>query len=104
MAKTVSSINRIHEAKIPYFCIITNPTTGGVSASFVTIADIILSEPDALFCFAGPRVVEQTIKKRVPSDFGLAPRNLKNGQIDMIVERKDIRETLISLLYLFTTN
>jgi acetyl-CoA carboxylase carboxyl transferase subunit beta len=101
MAKTVSGINRLREAKIPYFCVITNPTTGGVSASFVTVADIILSEPEAMFCFAGPRVVEQTIKKAVPKDFGLARRNLANGQIDMIVERKDIRDTLGKLLSLF---
>ena len=102
MAKTVSCINRINEAKIPYFCVITNPTTGGVSASFSTVADIILSEPGALFCFAGPRVVEQTIKKSVPADFGLADRNLKNGQIDMIVNRREVKPTLEKLLRLFT--
>jgi acetyl-CoA carboxylase carboxyl transferase subunit beta len=101
MAKTVSCINRIHEAKIPYFCVITNPTTGGVSASFTTVADIIISEPGALFCFAGPRVVEQTIKKSVPADFGLADRNLKNGQIDMIVNRREVKPTLEKLLRLF---
>jgi acetyl-CoA carboxylase carboxyl transferase subunit beta len=94
MAKTVSCINRVNEAKIPYFCVITNPTTGGVSASFSTVADIILSEPGALFCFAGPRVVEQTIKKSVPEDFGLADRNLKNGQIDMIVNRQEVKPML----------
>jgi acetyl-CoA carboxylase carboxyl transferase subunit beta len=102
MAKTVSCINRINEAKIPYFCVITNPTTGGVSASFSTVADIILSEPGALFCFAGPRVVEQTIKKSVPADFGMADRNLKNGQIDMIVNRREVKPTLEKLLRLFT--
>jgi len=101
MAKTVSCINRIHEAKVPYFCVITNPTTGGVSASFTTVADIIISEPGALFCFAGPRVVEQTIKKTVPADFGLADRNLKNGQIDMIVNRSQVKPTLEKLLRLF---
>jgi acetyl-CoA carboxylase carboxyl transferase subunit beta len=103
MAKTVSCINRLHEEKIPYFCVITNPTTGGVSASFATVADIIISEPGALFCFAGPRVVEQTIKKSVPGDFGLAERNLKNGQVDMILERKEIKVTLEKLLLLFST-
>jgi Acetyl-CoA carboxylase beta subunit len=102
MAKTVSCMNRIHEAKIPYFCVIANPTTGGVSASFTTVADIIISEPGALFCFAGPRVVEQTIKKSVPADFGLADRNLKNGQIDMIVNRREVKPTLEKLLRLFT--
>ncbi len=101
MAKTVSCINRIRENKIPYFCIVTNPTSGGVSASFATIADIIISEPGALFCFAGPRVVKQTIKKSVPSDFGTSERGLKNGQVDIIVSRNDIRDTIAKLLKLF---
>ena len=102
MAKTVSCIGRLREARLPYFCIITNPTAGGVSASFATVADIIISEPHAMFCFAGPRVVEQTIKKAIPFDFGLAERNLRNGQIDMIIERKDIRGVLGKLLRLFS--
>ena len=101
MAKTVSCINRLRENKIPYICLITNPTTGGVSASFAAIADIIISEPGTLFCFAGPRVVEQTIKKAVPPDFGSAERNLRNGQLDMIVERKNIKDILTRLLKLF---
>ncbi len=101
MAKTVSCVNRLRESRLPFFCVITNPTTGGVSASFVTVADIIISEPGTLFCFAGPRVVEQTIKKKIPPDFGLAERNLKNGQLDMIVERKDLKQTLERLLRLF---
>ncbi len=101
MAKTVSCINRLKENKIPYICLITNPTTGGVSASFATVADIIISEPGTFFCFAGPRVIEQTIKKTVPPDFGSAERNLRNGQFDMIVERKDIKDILARLLKLF---
>jgi len=101
MAKTVSSINRIKDNKIPYFCVITNPTTGGVSASFATLADIIISEPGALFCFAGPRVVQQTIKKEIPADFGLAERNLRNGQIDMIIKRNKIKTVLAKLISLF---
>lgn len=101
MAKTVSCINRVRESKIPYFCIITNPTTGGVSASFASLADIIISEPGALFCFAGPRVVQQTIRKKIPEDFGLAERNLQNGQIDMILTRKEIRPVIGRLLSLF---
>lgn len=101
MAKTVSCVNRIKENKIPYFCIVTNPTSGGVSASFATIADIIIAEPGALFCFAGPRVVRQTIKKDVPSDFGTSERSLKNGQVDIIVSRNGIRDTIAKLLKLF---
>jgi len=102
MAKTVSCINRLKEKNIPYFCVITHPTTGGVSASFATVADIIITEPGALFCFAGPRVVEQTIKKEVPADFGLAERNLINGLVDMILKRHEIRDVLARLLNLFT--
>ena len=101
MAKTVSSVNRVKENKIPYITIITNPTSGGVSASFATIADIIIAEPGALFCFAGPRVVKQTIKKNLPPDFGTSERNLKNGQVDMIVNRSDLKNTLTNLLKLF---
>jgi acetyl-CoA carboxylase carboxyl transferase subunit beta len=101
MAKTVSSINRVKENKIPYISVITNPTSGGVSASFATLADIIIAEPNSLFCFAGPRVIKQTIKKSIPPDFGSAERNLKNGQVDMIVSRNDLRKVLASILRLF---
>jgi len=101
MAKTVSAINKVKENKILYISVITNPTTGGVSASFATVADIIIAEPQALFCFAGPRVVKQTIKKELPSDFGLSERNLRNGQIDLIVNRKDLKEKIINILKLF---
>jgi acetyl-CoA carboxylase carboxyl transferase subunit beta len=101
MAKTVSSMNRVRENKIPFITVITNPTSGGVSASFATIADIIIAEPNTLFCFAGPRVVKQTIKKHLPSDFGNSERNLKNGQVDMIINRVDLKGTLAKLLRLF---
>ncbi len=101
MAKTVSAIRRLSEQNIPYFSIITNPTTGGVSASFASIADIIIAEPGALYCFAGPRVVKQTIKKDIPDDFGTAERNLIHGQIDMIVKRRELKDLLIRLLEMF---
>ncbi|OFW62733.1 MAG: acetyl-CoA carboxylase subunit beta [Actinobacteria bacterium RBG_19FT_COMBO_36_27] len=101
MAKTVSSVNRVKENKIPYISVITDPTSGGVSASFATLADIIIAEPNSLFCFAGPRVIKQTIKKNPPPDFGSAERNLKNGQIDMIVNRSDLKKTLANILKLF---
>jgi acetyl-CoA carboxylase carboxyl transferase subunit beta len=101
MAKTVSCINRVKENIIPYISVITNPTSGGVSASFATLADIIIAEPDSLFCFAGPRVIKQTIKKNPPTDFGSAQRNLKNGQIDMIVNRSELKKVLANILELF---
>jgi len=101
MAKTVSSINRVKENRIPYISVITNPTSGGVSASFAALADIIIAEPNSLFCFAGPRVIKQTIKKNPPPDFGMAERNLKNGQVDMIVNRNDLKGVLANILRLF---
>jgi len=101
MAKTVSSVRRVMERKIPYISVITHPTTGGVSASFSTVADIIIAEPGALFCFAGPRVVKQTIKEEIPPDFGMSERNLKNGQVDMIINRGEMKETLAKLIRLF---
>ena len=100
MAKTVSSVRRVMEKNIPYISAITHPTTGGVSASFATVADIIIAEPGALFCFAGPRIVKQTMKKDIPADFGLSERNLANGQVDIIVDRKDIRKTLSGVIRL----
>ncbi len=101
MAKTVSSINRIKENNNLYISVITNPTSGGVSASFATLADIIIAEPNSLFCFAGPRVIKQTIKKNPPADFGSSERNLKNGQVDMIINRSDLKKTLVNILKLF---
>jgi acetyl-CoA carboxylase carboxyl transferase subunit beta len=101
MAKTVSAVSRVMEKNIPYISIITHPTTGGVSASFSTVADLIIAEPKALFCFAGPRIVKQTMKKEIPQDFGLSERNMTNGQIDMITDRKDMKETLSKILRLF---
>lgn len=101
MAKTVSSVRRVMEKNIPYISVITHPTTGGVSASFSTVADIIIAEPKALFCFAGPRIVKQTMKKKIPDDFGLSERNLINGQIDIIVSRKQMRDKLSKLIRLF---
>jgi len=101
MAKTVSSVRRVMDKNIPYISVITNPTTGGVSASFSTVAHIIIAEPKALFCFAGPRIVKQTMKKDIPQDFGLSERNLLNGQIDMIVDRKQMRENLAKIIRLF---
>ena len=101
MAKTVSAINRLSQQRLPFFSILTDPTTGGVSASFSTVADIIISEPGVLFCFAGPRVIKQTIRKDLPGDFGLPERIIEKGHIDMIVHRKDLRGTLSRLLMLF---
>jgi len=101
VAKTVCAVQKLQEKRIPYISVLTNPTTGGVSASFAPLADVIIAEPGALICFAGPRVIKQTIGKDLPEDFGLAETNLKNGQIDMVVSRTKLKEKLALLLKIF---
>ncbi len=98
MAKTAGATVKLDEAKIPYIVVLTSPTTGGVSASFAMLGDVIMSEPGALVCFAGPRLVYQTIKKELPEGFQLAEDVLKHGFIDAIVERKDQKNMLVRLL------
>ena len=98
MAKTSSEIGRFQYSKLPYISVITHPTTGGVSASFAMLADIILAEPEALFGFAGPRVIEQTIRQTLPEGFQSAEFLLDKGFIDLIVARKDLRHTITNLL------
>ncbi len=98
MAKTAGETVKLEEAKIPYIVVLTSPTTGGVSASFAMLGDVILSEPGALVCFAGPRLVYQTIKQELPEGFQLAEDVMKHGFIDAIVERKDQKNMLVRLL------
>lgn len=98
MAKTCAGIARLHEAKIPYISILTHPTTGGVSASFAMVGDINIAEPGALIGFAGRRVIEETIKQKLPSDFQTAEYLLAHGFIDHIVSRGEMRDFLISVL------
>lgn len=98
MAKTSAALKRHAEAGLPYFVVITDPTTGGVTASFATLGDVILAEPDALIGFAGQRVIEQTIGQKLPKGFQRAEFSLKHGQIDAIVERKDLKKTLADLI------
>lgn len=101
VAKTVCAVQKLQEKRIPHISVLTNPTTGGVSISFATLADVIIAEPGALICFAGPRVIKQTIGKDLPEDFGLAETNLKNGQVDMVVSRTKLKEKLALLLKIF---
>ncbi len=98
MAKTSAAIGRLQRAGLPYISILTDPTYGGVSASVATLGDIILAEPKALIGFAGPRVIEQTIKQQLPVGFQRAEFLLEHGMIDRIVERKKMKATLASLL------
>lgn len=98
MAKTSAALKQFHDAGLLYIVIMTHPTTGGVSASFASLGDIQLAEPGALIGFAGRRIIEQTIKEKLPNDFQTAEFLLKCGQLDTIVERKNMRQTLSTLL------
>ena len=100
MAKTSSAIAKLDEAGLLYVSVLTDPTTGGVTASFASLGDIILAEPGALIGFAGPRVIEQTIKQKLPEGFQTAEFLLEHGFIDKIVERKDLKNTLSNLIQL----
>lgn len=102
MAKTSGSVSRLKETGLPFISILTDPTFGGVSASFAMLGDIIIAEPKSLIGFAGPRVIEQTIKQQLPDNFQTAEFLLQHGMIDMIVNRKDLKETLVKLLSLTT--
>ena len=98
MAKTTSAISKLDEAGILYISVLTDPTYGGVTASFASLGDIILSEPGAMIGFAGPRVIEQTIGESLPEGFQTAEFLLEHGFIDKIVERKEMKDTISKLI------
>jgi acetyl-CoA carboxylase carboxyl transferase subunit beta len=98
MAKTCAGIARLNERKLPYISVLTDPTTGGVSASYAMVGDINIAEPGALIGFAGRRVIEQTIKQKLPDNFQTAEYLLEHGFIDMIVNRKELKQTLAAVL------
>ena len=100
MAKTSSAVARLHQEGLLYISILTDPTTGGVTASFASLGDIILAEPKALIGFAGPRVIEQTIKQKLPEGFQSSEFLLEHGFIDKIVQRKDMKSTIAKLIKL----
>ncbi|MCB2362568.1 acetyl-CoA carboxylase carboxyltransferase subunit beta, partial [Clostridium estertheticum] len=100
MAKTSAAIARHNESGNLYITVLTDPTTGGVTASFATLGDIILAEPNALIGFAGKRVIEQTLKQKLPQGFQRAEFLLEKGFIDKIVDRKVMKETLAQILKL----
>jgi acetyl-CoA carboxylase carboxyl transferase subunit beta len=101
MAKTAGALERLGRAGLPYFSLLTDPTTGGVTASFAMLGDIILAEPRALIGFAGPRVIAETIRQPLPEGFQRSEFLLEHGQLDMIVERHDLRTVLRRLLEFF---
>ena len=98
MAKTSAALGRHAEAKLPYISVLTHPTTGGVTASFATLGDVIIAEPKCMIGFAGPRVVKETTHQNLPPGFQTAEFMLDHGLVDRIIERKDMRRTLSSLL------
>ncbi|MFQ5483662.1 MAG: acetyl-CoA carboxylase carboxyltransferase subunit beta, partial [Nitrospinaceae bacterium] len=100
MAKTATALQHLAEHHLPFISILTDPTTGGVSASFAFLGDVILAEPGALIGFAGPRVIEQTIKQKLPEGFQRAEFLLEHGLIDQVVHRRELRETVSKILSL----
>ena len=100
MPRSTVAIQSLREAKLPYIVVITNPTTGGVTASYAMLGDITIAEPNALICFAGPRVIEQTIGEKLPDGFQKSEYLLDHGMIDMVVNRDKIRDQIILLLYM----
>ncbi|HUF02093.1 MAG TPA: acetyl-CoA carboxylase carboxyltransferase subunit beta [Gaiellaceae bacterium] len=101
LPKTVCAIEDLHESRGALVSVLTHPTTGGVLASFATLGDVVLAEPGALMSFAGPRVVAQTTREKLPDDFGLAESNYRFGHLDAIVVRGELRPTISQLLRLF---
>ena len=98
MAKTSARLSQLHKLGLPYISILLDPTTGGVTASFAMLGDVILAEPNALIGFAGPRVIKQTIGKDLPEGFQRSEFLLDHGFVDMVVERKEMRPTVSRLL------
>jgi len=104
MAKTSAAVARHHERGLPYISVLSHPTTGGVTASFSTLGDIIIAEPGALIGFTGPRVIEQTIKQKLPKGFQTAEFNLTHGMVDMIVNRLYLKRTIGRLIDYLVAN
>jgi len=101
MAKTSAKLGELSNAKLPYISLLTDPTTGGVTASYAMLGDVNIAEPKALICFAGPRVIKETIKKDLPKGFQRSEFLLEHGFLDRIVSRKDLKDELGRLMYLF---
>jgi acetyl-CoA carboxylase carboxyl transferase subunit beta len=102
MPRATVAAQMLREAGLPYVVVLTDPTTGGVTASYAMLGDVQIAEPGALICFAGPRVIEQTIRETLPEGFQRSEYLLEHGMLDMVVKRSDMRETLTRLLRLLT--
>ena len=104
MAKTTAALVRLSEKKLPYISVLTDPTTGGVAASFAMLGDLIVAEPGALIGFAGPRVIEQTIKKKLPEGFQRSEFLVEHGMVDTIVHRAQLKDMLANMLSMLGPN
>ena len=102
MAKTTAVLQELTKARLPFISILTDPTMGGVSASFAFVADVVIAEPGALIGFAGPRVIEQTVREKLPEGFQRAEFLVEKGALDLIIDRRQLRDELANLLALFT--
>ena len=102
MPRTTVAVQMLKEARLPYIVVLTHPTTGGVTASYAMLGDIQIAEPNALICFAGPRVIEQTIREKLPEGFQRAEYLLEHGMLDRVTHRKKLREQLVSILRMLT--
>jgi acetyl-CoA carboxylase carboxyl transferase subunit beta len=104
MPRSTVAVAMLKEAGLPYVVVLTHPTTGGVTASYAMLGDVHLAEPGALICFAGPRVIEQTIRETLPEGFQRSEYLLEHGMLDRVVQRKDMRRELVTLLRLLTNS
>ena len=102
MAKTTAAISQLSAQGLPFISVLTDPTMGGVSASFAMVGDVVIAEPGALIGFAGPRVIEQTVRQTLPDGFQRSEFLLEHGAIDMIIDRREMKDRLANLLSLFT--
>ncbi len=99
--KTVAAVEDLHDSRTPFISVLAHPTTGGLLASFASLGDVLIAEPGALMSFAGPRVVQQTTREKLPDDFGLAESNYRFGHLDAVVPRPELKPTIAKLLRLF---
>ncbi|NSZ64190.1 acetyl-CoA carboxylase, carboxyltransferase subunit beta [Agrobacterium tumefaciens] len=102
LPRTTVAVNMLKEAGMPYIVVLTNPTTGGVTASYAMLGDVHIAEPGAEICFAGKRVIEQTIREKLPEGFQTSEYLLEHGMVDMVIDRREIPDTLASLLKIMT--
>jgi len=102
MAKISAALARLHEARLPFLSVLTDPTTGGVTASYAMLGDLNIAEPGALIGFAGPRVIEQTIRQKLPEGFQRSEFLVEHGMLDMVVDRRELKKTMVRCLGFFT--